>query len=303
VTTSRNQRSLNGHGTKDPPDQNSARKNLDAYCQEKTGGRGSSVYYRTLFLPPDLCSALVALNAYRCELEDAVDGSSEVDVARMKLDWWRQEISRMFALEPRHPVTRALAPSISEFHLPVERFFDVIEGCVMKVGMRGFADADELHAYCLRIGSSIEILSTEILGYDDPATLDFARALGVALQCTEIINGVGVDARRHRVLIPQDELTRFGVEPQSIRRAIPGKNFQSLMAHQYERAVAAFDRALALLPNTDRPRQTPALIGAAITRARLEEIRKDGFRVLDRKIDLTPLRKFWIAWNTRRRAR
>jgi phytoene synthase len=35
---------------------------------------------------------------------------------------------------------------------------------------------------------------------------------------------------------------------------------------------------------------------AAIYRALLEEIRADGFRVLDRRTSLTPLRKLWIAW-------
>jgi phytoene synthase len=37
---------------------------------------------------------------------------------------------------------------------------------------------------------------------------------------------------------------------------------------------------------------------AAIYRTLLEEIRADGFRVLDRRVSLTPLRKFWIAWRT-----
>jgi phytoene synthase len=41
---------------------------------------------------------------------------------------------------------------------------------------------------------------------------------------------------------------------------------------------------------------------AAIYRALLDEIERDGYRVLDRRIALTPLRKLWIAWKTARRA-
>jgi phytoene synthase len=37
---------------------------------------------------------------------------------------------------------------------------------------------------------------------------------------------------------------------------------------------------------------------AAIYRALLEEIERDGFRVLVQRTSLTPLRKFWIAWRT-----
>ena len=40
------------------------------------------------------------------------------------------------------------------------------------------------------------------------------------------------------------------------------------------------------------------LIMAAIYRALLDEIERDGFHVLTRKTSLTPLRKFWIAWKT-----
>jgi phytoene synthase len=37
---------------------------------------------------------------------------------------------------------------------------------------------------------------------------------------------------------------------------------------------------------------------AAIYRALLREIERDGFRVLERRVSLTPIRKFWIAWRT-----
>jgi phytoene synthase len=37
---------------------------------------------------------------------------------------------------------------------------------------------------------------------------------------------------------------------------------------------------------------------AAIYRTLLEEIARDGYRVLDRRIALTPLRKLWIATRT-----
>jgi phytoene synthase len=52
------------------------------------------------------------------------------------------------------------------------------------------------------------------------------------------------------------------------------------------------------LPAADRKAQRPGLIMAAIYRTLLDEIERDGFRVLTRKTSLTPLRKFWIAWRT-----
>jgi phytoene synthase len=35
---------------------------------------------------------------------------------------------------------------------------------------------------------------------------------------------------------------------------------------------------------------------ASIYRTLLDEIERDGFRVLHQRVSLTPLRKFWLAW-------
>jgi phytoene synthase len=37
---------------------------------------------------------------------------------------------------------------------------------------------------------------------------------------------------------------------------------------------------------------------AAIYRAVLEEIKRDGCQVLSQRTSLTPIRKLWIAWRT-----
>ena len=70
------------------------------------------------------------------------------------------------------------------------------------------------------------------------------------------------------------------------------------MAFQVDRAQQWYERALGQLPPADRKAQRAGLIMAAIYRTLLNEIERDGYRVLDRRIALTPLRKLWIAWKT-----
>ena len=70
------------------------------------------------------------------------------------------------------------------------------------------------------------------------------------------------------------------------------------MAFQAARARSHYKRAMQVLPDADRRAQRPGLIMAAIYRTLLDEIERDGFRVLTRRTSLTPLRKFWIAWRT-----
>ena len=70
------------------------------------------------------------------------------------------------------------------------------------------------------------------------------------------------------------------------------------MRFQAERACRCYDEAFALLPPEDRQAQRPGLMMAAIYRALLREIADDGFRVLQQRVALTPVRKLWIAWRT-----
>ena len=74
--------------------------------------------------------------------------------------------------------------------------------------------------------------------------------------------------------------------------------FKSLMRFQVERAREIYSQALALLPQRDRRAQRPGLMMAGIYRELLDEIDRSGYRVLDRRVALTPLRKAWIAWKT-----
>ena len=64
------------------------------------------------------------------------------------------------------------------------------------------------------------------------------------------------------------------------------------------RARGYYRKAFDALPAADRRAQRPGLIMAAIYRSLLEEIEREGFRVLTQRTSLTPLRKFWIAWKT-----
>ena len=95
----------------------------------------------------------------------------------------------------------------------------------------------------------------------------------------------------------------FEVTPHEILSATSSDRFVALMQFQQRRARDTYREAYALLPKADRRSQRPGLIMSAIYLALLEEIGRDGFRVLDHRVSLTPVRKLWIAWRTWTRAR
>ena len=270
----------------------------DDYCQQKAAASGSSFYYSFLFLPQERRRAITALYAFCREVDDDVDEIEDTSVARTKLAWWRTEVANLFAGHPQHPVTRALQPFIAPYQLDAARMNEIIDGMEMDLVQHRYADFESLKRYCHRVAGVVGQLSASIFGYRNPATLEYAEALGIAFQLTNIIRDVGEDARRNRVYLPADELARFALDAEDILARRDSPAFRSLMEFQGERALSYFDLAFSKLAAEDRDSQRAGLIMAAIYRALLEEIRRDRFAVLEQRIALTPLRKLWIAWTT-----
>jgi len=275
----------------------------DEYCQQKAAASGSSFYYAFHFLPPARRRAITALYAFCREVDDVVDEVRDEGVAQTKLAWWRQEVARTFHDSPQHPVAQALVPVVREFALPEEHFQAIIDGMAMDLVQTRYLDFAALELYCHRVAGVVGLLSAEIFGYSNPSTRGYARDLGIAFQLTNICRDVGEDARRGRIYLPQEDLAKFGVAPSSILRAEHSPAFSGLMAFEFARAREWYGKAMAQLPAEDRKAQRTGLVMAAIYRTLLDEIERDGYRVLDRKTSLTPVRKLWIAWTTARKLR
>ena len=268
------------------------------YCQSKAAQSGSSFYYSFLFLPEDRRRAITALYAFCREIDDVVDDCSDAATARATLAWWRLELAAAFHGSPQHPVSRALADVAPFYNLAEARLAEIIDGMEMDLDYNRYPDFPTLRQYCHRVAGVVGLLSAEIFGYQDRRTLDYAANLGLAFQLTNIIRDVGEDARRNRIYLPLDEIERHGVSVEDIVHARETDAFRRLMDFQVERALGYYREAFSQLPAIDRRAQRTGIIMAAIYRTLLEEIRRDGCRVLTRRTSLTPVRKLWIAWWT-----
>jgi phytoene synthase len=270
----------------------------DEYCQQKAAQSGSSFYYSFLFLPAERRRAITALYAYCREVDDVVDECTDAGVARTKLAWWRDEVGKLYAGNPQHPVTQALATAIKTYNIQQENMLELIDGMAMDLEYNRYPDFDTLHTYCHKVAGVVGLMSASIFGYTDQQTLEYAAELGLAFQLTNIIRDVGEDARRNRIYLPLDELETFGVKEEDIQAARDTPGFQKLMSFQIGRALTEYDAAFSKLPTVDRKTQMPGVIMAGIYRTLLEEIRDDGCKVLQQRTSLTPVRKLWIACKT-----
>ncbi|TXH90991.1 MAG: presqualene diphosphate synthase HpnD [Rhodoferax sp.] len=268
----------------------------EQYVQDKAAASGSSFYYAFLFLPARRRAAITAFYAFCREVDDVVDETSDPSVAANKLAWWSKEVHQSFQGKPSHPVTQALMPLADEFGIEERHLQAVIEGCQMDLNQTRYLDWPGLQRYCHLVASEVGEVAARIFGQTDARTTEYAHTLGLALQLTNILRDVGEDARRGRIYLPVNELQQFNVKANDILTGQYSERFTALMQFQAQRAHALFDQALALLPAADRRAQKPGLMMAAIYRALLREIERDGFTVLHQRTSLTPIRKLWLAW-------
>ena len=270
----------------------------DEYCRDKAAKSGSSFYYSFLFLPEKQRQAIIALYAFCREVDDTVDEISDTGVARTQLDWWQQEIERTFNGEATHPVGKALQASLQNFDLHKEYFMEIIDGMAMDLEQSTYAEFKHLALYCHRAASVVGLLSVEIFGYKDRNTLKYAENLGMALQLTNIIRDVREDAERGRIYLPLEDLKRFNISEQDLLELKSSPELTECLKFQSQRAKEYYQKAMQILPESDRYTQRTGLIMSAIYEATLDEIISDNYQVMKQRVSLTPLRKLWIAWRT-----
>ncbi len=270
----------------------------DEYCHQKTVQSGSSFYYSFLFLPQERRRAITALYAFCREVDDTVDECTDQSIARIKLAWWRTEVSKMYDGTPTHPVMQALQPHLAVYNLEQKHLQAIVDGMEMDLDQSRYLDYPAMQRYCWHVASVVGILSASIFGVSNPRTLEYAEKLGLAFQLTNIIRDVGEDARKGRIYLPINELQQFGVTAADLLNARHSDKFEALMRFQVARAYTMYDEAMALLPKEDRRAQRPGLMMAAIYRTVLDEIERDNYHVLNQRISLTPIRKLWLAWKT-----
>jgi 15-cis-phytoene synthase len=263
---------------------------------------GSSFTYAFRVLPHLKRRAIYALYSFCRVVDDCVDEPGGPGEAGLRL--WLAEVQRCYAGNPETELGRELAEAVFRFPIPRSCFEDIVAGCRMDLTVRRYATFDDLRLYCQRVASAVGLASIEIFGYEDPGTRAYAIELGLALQITNIVRDVAVDAARDRIYLPLEDLARFEVTEAALLEAArtpvgprpPG--LRSLMAFEADRARAHFDEARRALPAVDRRGMLSAEIMGAVYRSLLEEISRRGHPLTLPVVRLSRPRKAAIALRT-----
>jgi len=264
-------------------------------------------------LPAAKRNAIVAVWDFCRAVDDAVDEampegqwplSPEARArAEAELNGWRDELARSFDTTghtglPQTRQGRALRPLVAAFHLPRQPFEDLVDGVAMDLAHDRYETIEELLEYCRRVAAAVGLICIEIFGCRDQAAREYAINLGLALQLTNIVRDVGVDLRRSRVYLPQEDLRRFNVAESALQRGIVTEPIRALLKFEIARARDYFDRAARALPRGEARRLIAAEIMGAIYQEILRRIEVNRYDVFSQVIRVPRPARLLVALKT-----
>ena len=267
-----------------------------ATCATITRTQARNFHYGIRLLPPHKRAALSAVYALARRIDDIGDGDLSADEKLALLADMRADLT---ASECAEPVILAVHDAAATYPIPLDAFSELIDGVEMDVTGRRYATFDELADYCRCVAGSVGRLCLGIFGSDsDAAAPDYANALGIALQQTNILRDIREDFLNGRVYLPQADLDRFGV---ALHADDHGNlvdddgGLVALVRWTADRARTWYDDGLRLLPHLDRRSAACCAAMSGIYRRLLDIIAAEPSLVLDRRVALTGWQKTAVA--------
>lgn len=234
---------------------------------------GSARWYAWLFTPAAARETLALLFQLESELRSIVVSPKDHGVAHLKLQWWREEIRRLAAGTPRHPITQALAaaaPHAASAWLPLDDFLTSLE---LELAAAAVDDDAELGRFLALADGHARTIALSLGGEPDSTLEALGADAGQAIRGAQIVADWCAS--------PMDEPRRDAV----MRLATQTRT-------RWARACAALsDSRLASLRGL-------RVLGE-LHLALLGRLEKTGFRPGTRP-ELPAMQSLWTAWRAAR---
>lgn len=240
---------------------------------------GSAAYYAVRFSPLPQRERNALLFAWYDLIQGIAERPHDPGVARLKLDWWRQEIARLVRGQARHPLAIELCRSgLGSPAAP--SMIEIVDAAERKVHAPAPVDDVAFAAACRASFGNFFVLLTRTERRSDDNT---AACLELGAYCE------AVDRIRRLAQCPLRLPADISVATLAqLSRAQRIDRFETLL-HQCSGVPAS-----AALQLPDFARRLTALAAAMH-----EKMRSRGYPVADTLIERAPIAHLWTAWRCR----
>ena len=137
---------------------------------------------------------------------------------------------------PTDSVFGPLSKVIRSHAIPLSPFRDLLSAFAQDVEKTRYANFGEVMNYCRRSANPVGRLMLHLYGDTDPRDLAYSDAICSSLQLINFLQDTGIDFKKNRVYLPQDELAIYHVSETQIATDDSGGMWHTMMHAQIERA-------------------------------------------------------------------
>ncbi|MCH2546398.1 MAG: phytoene/squalene synthase family protein [Alphaproteobacteria bacterium] len=181
---------------------------MNASATHEIAAKGSSFHKAMLLMPKTKRKAMLILYAVCRALDDAVDDAPIAADAIHALALWEKDMEAIFIGNvPHHALAQDFAEIYRHYQLQPDDMRAMLAALSMDAQQRMcHPSMAELEQYCYGVAGAVGLMSMQIFGCNHPDARLFAVALGHALQLTNILRDVRIDATMGRIYLPHEFL-------------------------------------------------------------------------------------------------
>ncbi len=225
----------------------------------------------SFLLPKHLHQDFYNVYSYCRWADDLADEIGDTAESLRLLDWWKQELDRMYAGEATHPVFIALLGTTRKFRIPKQPFADLLRAFVQDQITTRYETWEAVLDYCVYSANPVGRLVLYLCGYSDPERQRLSDATCTALQLANFWQDVTVDQLKDRVYLPLELLARHNYTVDDLFAHKFDPRFEAIMKEAVDRARDLFLTGLPLARMVDRRLSID-----------LELFSRGGMRILDK---------------------
>ncbi len=263
------------------------------YCTAKGIPDGSNLYYACLFENQKNKDRIICLHALNNELSDVLVECSDPGLARIKYQWWQEELDRLAQHQARHPLTK----QIQQLNAANDKLITDLKTAV--TGYEKFIQLGQPASLqtCLTLFmSSAGYIWKQSIAEVDGISEDLLQAVTTMAAFYQLLASLqqpNIYLTEACCIVPANycevqDLTN----PASFRQI--EKGFTSLI----EDVVQGLDDGYLEWKHQMKYKYRVALILNRLARATATEILDENSQLMNKRVSLTPFRKLCIAWWT-----
>jgi squalene synthase HpnC len=194
----------------------------------------------SIILPARLREPVTWIYRFAREADDIADEGDAPPHERLAaLAERRADLDRIAGGEaPRLALYRGVREVIRAHDLPIQLFRDLLDAFSQDITTTRYANFADLTDYCRRSANPVGRLLLHLQAQTAPTSLAWSDRICSSLQLVNFLQDIAIDMRKGRIYLPQDEMARFGIDEDRIRRGDASGPWSAFMQFQIDRARA-----------------------------------------------------------------